>query len=54
MKTQKWNDQERPTYVFATEQGNFILLGDGLIANTRQLEFDGKLPVEAERTRAYA
>ena len=27
---------------------SFVSLGDGLVASTKQLAFDGKLPVDAE------
>ena len=27
---------------------SFVPLGDGLVASTKQLAFDGKLPVDAE------
>ena len=46
----KRHKQERTTHVFAMDRSNvsFVPLGDGLVASTRRVAFDGKLPVDAE------
>ena len=50
MKRQKQNEQALTMCVFVMDRStvSFVILGDGLVASTKQLVFEGKLPVDGE------
>ena len=50
VKRRKRHEQARTVCVFEMERSNvnFVSLGDRLVASTKQLVFDGKLPFDGE------